>query len=284
MNYKVVFLLLFWPVFRFETPTIELLQRQMEILKYEVSLFQSLLTNMQSPKGITAPSYIVLRLSDNSVLLGKNENRIYPIASITKLMTAAISLENIDADQKITLTEEMLLPLGKSPSLYPGLNISAENLIGASLIQSTNDASESLAYFTGKQKFIQLMNQKAKELGMTNTIFYDAHGLSPKNLSTSSDLAKLLTYIFTKHPKILQITKNNDFWLPDRAGTLLKFQNVNNFYPLSEFVGGKTGYLPQARQTLASVFNIGGEPMVAIILYSSNRQADIFSILRQLGN
>jgi len=63
---------------------------------------------------------------------------------------------------------------------------------------------------------------------------------------------------------------------------LLKFQNVNNFYPLQEFVGGKTGYLPQVRQTLASVFQINEKPIAIILLYSNNRQADIFTILKQL--
>jgi len=264
--------------------SIQQLAQRIEILKHEILLLRSLLVNRHSQKGISAQSYLAVNLSDNSVLAQKNQNQPYAIASITKLMTALIALENIDTKQKITLDEEMLKPLGSSPSLYSGLKVSAENLLKASLIQSANDAAEALTYFLGKEKFLNLMNKKAKELGMTNTVFYDAHGLNPKNLSTASDLANLLAYIYKNHPEILNITKDNDFWLPDKTGRLLKFQNVNNFYPLSDFIGGKTGYLPEAKQTLASVFNVNGKPVAIIVLSSNNRQADVFAILRNLGN
>lgn len=263
---------------------IEQLRRQIEILKHEVSVLQSLLVNMRSQKEITAASYTAVNLSDSSILLQKAPNQPYPIASVTKLMTAVISIENTGTQENITLTQETLKPLGYSPSLYLGLTVSAENLLKASLIQSVNDAAEALSYFIGNQRFIRLMNQKAKELEMANTIFYDAHGLSPSNRSTASDLAKLLAYLYQNHPEILETTKNNDFWLPDKTGTLLKFQNVNNFYPLSDFVGGKTGYLPQAKQTMAGVFDVKGRPTAIVVLFSQNRQADIFAILRQLSN
>ena len=288
MKYKALLIVLFLAFFLFsasgaKASTIELLRQQIEILKFEVSLLQSLLKNMQSKGGITAKSYMAVNLADNSVLLEKNKHQLYPTASITKLMTALIATENTDNDLKITLTQEMLKPLGASPSLYLGLNVSAENLLKASLIQSSNDASESLAYSVGKQKFIQLMNQKAKELGMLNTIFYDAHGLNKANVATASDLVKLLSYIYKNHSEVLQITRNNDFWLPDKTGLLLKFQNVNNFYPLSGFIGGKAGYLTEARQAFAGVFEVKGESIAVVVLRSSNRQADVFAILQQLG-
>ncbi|MBI2644252.1 MAG: D-alanyl-D-alanine carboxypeptidase [Candidatus Wildermuthbacteria bacterium] len=264
----------------------DLLLQQIEILKQEVSLLQMLLANLQSasdPAGITAQSYLAVNLSDYSVVLEKNQNQPYPIASVAKLMNAVVALENIDKTQTITLTEEMLKPLGSSPSLFRGLTVGAENLLKASLIQSTNDAAEALAYAVGKEKFTNLMNQKAKELGMSNTVFYDTHGLNLANLSTASDLAKLISYIRGYHPEILSITRDNNFWLPDATGRKLKFQNVNNFYPLPAFIGGKAGYLPEARQTLAAVFNVNGDAIVVVVLHSINRQADTFRILNQLG-
>jgi len=259
-----------------------LLLQQIEILRYEVQLLQSLLLNLQLKQEISAGSYLAVNLSDNSTILEKNANQPYPIASITKLMSALVTSEHIKKNQTITLTEKMLEPLGHSLTLFLGLNISAENLLKASLIQSTNDACESLAYFLGKEKFLDQMNQKAKELGMKNTIFYDVHGLSPTNRSTAADLTKLISYLYKEHPEILHLTRDNNFWLPDSTGRLLKFQNVNNFYPLPEFIGGKTGYLPQAKQTLASVFLVNKKPISIILLYSDNRQADIFTILNRL--
>jgi len=259
-----------------------LLLQQIEILRYEVQLLQSLLLNLQLKQEISAGSYLAVNLSDNSTILEKNANQPYPIASITKLMSALVTSEHIKKNQTITLTEKMLEPLGHSLTLFLGLNISAENLLKASLIQSTNDACEALAYFLGKEKFLDLMNQKAKELGMKNTVFSDVHGLSPTNRSTAADLAKLISYIYKEHPEILHLTRDNNFWLPDSTGRLLKFQNVNNFYPLPEFIGGKTGYLPQAKQTLASVFLVNKKPIAIILLYSDNRQADAFTILNRL--
>ena len=264
-----------------QTEKASLLQ-QIEILRQEVQLLQSLLSNSRLQQEISAASYLAVNLSDNSVILAKNTSQSYPIASITKLMSAVIVSENIKKDQKIRLTKKMLEPLGNSPSLFLSLNVVAENLLKASLIQSVNDATESLAYFLGKEKFLSLMNQKAKELGMKDTVFYDVHGLNPANRSTAVDLAKLVTYIYQHHPEILEITRDNNFWLPDARGRLLKFQNLNNFYPLPEFVGGKTGYLSEAKQTLASIFRLNEKPIAIILLYSDNRQADTFNILKQL--
>jgi D-alanyl-D-alanine endopeptidase (penicillin-binding protein 7) len=267
-----------------QASTVEQLNRNTEIIKQELNLIQSLLANMNSSQEISASGFIAVNLSNNYVLLEKNPQRLFPIASITKMMTAVIVLENIEAQKNIILTEEMLKPLGNSPSLYRGLSVSASNLLKASLIQSSNDAAQALSYFIGNKKFVQLMNQKAKELGMINTVFYDVHGLSPLNRSTPLDLVKLLAYIHKNHAEIFEITKNNNFWLPDKKGNLLKFQNVNNFYPLSSFLGGKAGYLPEAKQTMAGVFNIKGNPVAIVVLNSKNQQADVFSILRQLEN
>lgn len=293
MKYKIFLLPFFVLLFVFsplnsetvqalnQTERVKLLQ-QIEILKQEILLLQTLLSNLQLQQEIIAPSYLAVNLSNDSVVLEKNSNQPYPIASITKLMTAVIALENIDGKRTITLTKEMLEPLGYSPALFLGLKVSAENLLKASLIQSTNDASEALAHSLGKEKFLTFMNQKAKELEMTNTVFYNVHGLNSANRSTAQDLAKLLLYIYKNHPEILSITRDNNFWLPDSTGRLLKFQNVNNFYHFSSFIGGKTGYLPEAKQTLASIFNVNEEPVAIIVLYSANRQADTFTILRKL--
>jgi len=264
-----------------QTPRERLLQ-QIEILKYEISLLRTLLLNMRSQKEISADAYLAVNLSDGSVLLEKNPDQAYPIASITKLMSAVIAIENIDPEKEITLTGEMLRPYGHSPAIFLGSVLSSGSLLRASLIQSVNDASESLAYFLGRERFVSLMNQKAKELGMDDTVFFDPHGLNPANKSTARDIADFLGYIRESYPEILDITKDNDFWLPDSSGKLLKFRNMNSFYPLPYFLGGKTGYLPQAKQTMASVFDVDGDPVIIVLLSSENRQADIFAILKKI--
>lgn len=252
------------------------LNRQIEILQEKI---RELKARILIKKELNAASYLTVNLSDNSVVLEKNSNFSYPIASITKLMNAVIVLENIELNQTVYLNKEMLSPLGYSPSLFSGLKVSAKNLLKASLIQSTNDAANSLSYFLKRDNFIDLMNRKAEEIGMNDTSFYDPHGLSPLNRSTASDILKLISYVYANHPEVLDITRDNNFWLPNKNGRLLKFKNVNNFYQTPGFIGGKTGYLPEARQTLVSLFDLKESPTAIILLYSEDRQADALKII-----
>lgn len=253
-----------------------------EIAQQEVLLLQALIKNYTLGQEITADAYMVVDLSDSSVLLEKNPNKPYSIASVTKLMNAVISLQNIDMQKTITVTDEMTKPLGDSPCIYSGLTITAENLLKAALIQSSNDAAEALSYFIGNEKFIKLMNQQAENIGMKNTAYYDVYGINSNNQSTASDLIKLVAYINKNYPEIWEIGKVNNFWLPDSSGFMLKFKNVNNFYPLSNFIGGKTGYTIEAKQAIASAWEINGKEIAIIVLSSENRMADVFNITRQL--
>ena len=258
-------------------------EEKIKILQEEITRLWSIILQLQSQEkikeNINAHSYLVKNLSDNSIILEKNSRYFYPIASITKLMNAVIVLENIDLNKTITITPEMLEPHGHSPCIFEGLTVSANNLLKASLIQSTNDAAEALSYFIGKEKFIKMMNEKAKDLEMESTLFYDPHGLSLLNSSTASDIYKLIDYVYKNHPELLEITKDNDFYLPDPSGRILKFKNLNNFHESSNFIGGKTGYLPAARQTFVSIFKIKNNPIAIILLKSNNRQSDVSKII-----
>ncbi len=260
------------------------IEQQIETLQSRIKYLQSLIANILLQKETVSESYIAVNILDGSIITEKNNNQVYPIASITKLMNAVVAVEKIDMDKTITLSSAMLKPEGYSPSLFLNLNVSAKNLLQASLIQSTNDASQALSYFIGNDKFIQLMNQKAKELHMDSTNFYDAYGMSLSNRSTASDLVKLLSYIYKNHPEILSITKENNFWLPSSTGKLLKFQNVNNFYSYSEFIGAKSGYIPESKQTLASVAEINGKPIAIVLLHSTNRKTDALKIVDWIKN
>jgi len=293
LSKKIIFFVIFLLFFSFSVKAVdntmtaeEKKDQAIEILQHEIAVLQMLIKNISlsssSSYNITAKSYLALDINDNNVLLESNADEPESIASITKLMNAVVAEENIDKNQSITLTNEMLDQEGQSPSLYSGLNISFENLLKASLIQSVNDAAESISYFKGKEKFLDSMNQKAKELEMNNTTFVDVNGLNKDNKSTAKDLAKLVSYVYNNHRDLLDITKSNDFWLKDQKGKLLKFYNVNNFYYVPQFLGGKTGYLPEARQNIASVFNVNGKPIAIITLNSANRQADTLAILNML--
>lgn len=275
MRYLFILLLIF-PLFATAT--------EIDFLREEVNRIRTTLFSLYLQRDLCSDSYMLTNLSTGKVVAKKNIKKEYPIASVTKLMSAVITIENIDLEEKITLTEKMLKPYGYSPSLFLGLNVTAENLLKATLIQSTNDAAEALIYFLEEKEFLRLMNQKAEELKMDSTVFYDSHGLNPLNHSTAPDLTKLLLYITLKHPYILETTKNDNFWLPDYRGVWLKFKNVNNFYSHPDFLGAKTGYLPESKQTFAAVFKFNGDLFALVLLYSENREKDTKKILNRISN
>ncbi len=274
----LIIVLLFFPLNISGLDQRSILMERIITLQKEVARLEKTIVQMQ----IKSPSYVVIDIENNSTIIEKNPNKIYPIASITKLISSLIALEEINLEEKIILTEEMLRPIGHSPSLFLGLNVSAENLLKASIIQSTNDASNSLSHFMKEGEFLSLMRKKAKEIGMENTYLYDPHGLNPLNRSTPTDIYKLIYYILENHPSIFEISKDNNFFMPNIEGRMLKFKNVNNFYNHPFFVGGKTGYLPQAKQTFASIFEIKGRKVAIVILYSENRIEDTLNIINWL--
>lgn len=258
---------------------IEVLINKSRYLRWRISGFELM-------NNITADSFSVFRISDKPILiLKKNEDKRYPIASITKLMSAIVTSENVDPNRIITLSTPMLQTYGYSPSLFPGAKVTAKDLMMASLIQSTNDASESLTYFMDKGTFLGLMNIKAHQIGMRDSFFFDSHGLSPNNQSTVIDIATMLNYIYQNNPEILGITKIDNFQLPNPYGRLLTFKNLNMFHniPDFDFIGGKTGYLPEAKQTYACLFNVNNETYAVVILMSNSRKNDLEAIFEWLN-
>lgn len=256
------------------------IQRLIERVKY----LKWRIEGIEMEDQITAGSYFVAKISSDEpiILLRKNDEKRYPLASITKLMTAVVAVENIDLNQKIVLTPPMLYSYGWSPSLYQGAQLTSLDLIKASLIQSTNDAADSLTYFLDKGTFLGLMNVKANEIGMKNSFFFDSHGLSPKNQSCTNDIVKLLQYIHEEHPDLLEITKEENFQLPNPQGKLLTFKNLNLFHEIPGFIGGKTGYLPEAKQTYTTLFEIEDSIYAVAILMSENRKTDLETIYNWL--
>ncbi len=291
---KNIFILFFLLIFLFspvngnaysveEKRTVLIEQLQSLIKKINDLRWQLEKTELQ--KELSASSYLLVDLSNNFAILNKNHKKNYPLASVTKLMTGVVTLENIDTDSEIVLTSKMLEPYGFSPAIHLGKNITAKDLMKAALIQSTNDAAESLTYFLNEGEFISLMNEKAKELGMYNTSFCDAHGLSYQNCSSALDIFRLISYIKENHPHLLEITKEEKFQLEGECvGKICTFKNLNLFHGLAEFVGGKTGYLPlqaniqNAGQTFAGIFEFKEIPYAVILLNSRNRASDVQKI------
>ncbi len=261
---------------------------QLKLLIKKINDFRWQLQKTDLQKEINAVSHLVIDVENNSVLLSKNAQISRPIASVTKLMTAVIALENADPSQKITLSQDMFLTNSyqrPSPAIYVGTTVAINDLVKASLIQSTNNAAESLSYFLTKDKFIKLMNDKSNSLGMKDTYFYDAHGLSSLNQSSAFDIAKLIVYIAKHHPEILEMTTEEKFQLPGNCpehNWICTFKNLNTFHGIASFMGGKTGYTRAAGNTFAGIFEFNDMPYIIVLLNTPSRTIDTQKIAKWL--
>ncbi len=271
----------------------ELLEKY-KVAKERLNYLRWYVQKFDLKKRLDAGSYLVIDLEDDNALLERNSSYSYPIASITKLMSAVVAVENLDMDKEIAITDAMLGHNRTSPALTRGTVVTARDLMKASLIQSTNDACEALTYFMEEGEFVSLMNEKAREIGITGSRFYDAHGLArsnntplPENMSSSRDIAKLLKYINEEHPKILEITRDDNFQLPGNCPEyegICTFLNRNLFHGIESFVGGKTGYLGSiSRLTFTGIFEVEENPFLVVLLYSNDRRGDTEKIYEWLS-
>jgi D-alanyl-D-alanine carboxypeptidase len=235
------------------------------------------------PVKTDASGYIVADLKSGQVLAAKNANRSYPVASLTKLMTAVVARETISNDTKITITDEAAASYGNTGRLSAGQEISLSTLYYPLLLSSSNDAAAAIAGHIGQANFRNLMNRKALAIGMNQTQFGDATGLSASNTASAADISRLAQYIYTYHDFIFDITT----WAQQTtsANTPGPDQYINT-HPLHTepgFSGGKNGYTDEAQQTLLSVFttekNGSTRPVIIAVLGSNEAASDTQKLL-----
>ncbi|NQV13224.1 MAG: D-alanyl-D-alanine carboxypeptidase [Parcubacteria group bacterium] len=199
--------------------------------------------------GIATDARAAVVIDDKSgqVLFEKNANERLPLASLTKLMTAVIFLEtNPDFNREVTISAADSAD-GCHLSVVPGDRVKVRDLFYSSLVGSKNNATKALAHSTGLSdaNFVARMNQKATELGMTNSQFVETTGLDHRNRASAADYAKLSQYALRKM-EVLQAStsKSYTFWTTN-SGKSLSFRNTNGLVNSHLTVtGGKTGYLP----------------------------------------
>lgn len=225
-----------------------------------------------------ALAYVVGDADTGEIIIEKNSDTVSPIASVTKLMTALTSLENLDQSDITKVSRRAAETLGHS-GLSTGENIKISDLLYPLLLVSSNDSSEVLAEHAGRERFLELMNKDAKAIGMTNTNYNDPSGLSSKNYSTAKDLFVMTHYLFTKHKTVFNITNLDRFSVGGRT-----WANANHYSGRSDYLGGKTGYTDAAHRTGVALFSAtlsdGQKRNIAItLLKTDDRTADINRIL-----
>lgn len=235
--------------------------------------------------SVRAEGCVLASLDTGELLYQKNENeRLYP-ASLTKVMTAVVVLDNCqNLDEIVTASEQAInILLGTDSStmgLVPGEQLSVLNLLYTLLVHSANDAANILAERFGGNiaGFVTLMNEKAADLGMNNTHFVNAHGLHDSNHYTTPYDMYLLTLYALQNETFVKIVETVRYTLPATnksekriLATTNFLQDANSVTPeyFYKYAGGvKTGYTDEAGRCLISTATKNGETYICVLMKS----------------
>ena len=200
---------------------------------------------------------------NTKVLFEKEGELRLPIASLTKLMTALVTVKHYDPTQQIVITSRAVAEEENLGQLRAGDVFPAQDLLYPLLMESSNDAAAALAQVVGRGVFVELMNLEARELGLFNTYFLNPTGLDPDdpqgpvNYSTSKDLALLVSYIVRTYPGIFDILAIPQQDLLHKGAFHHTMKNTNELLSFegwpTPIVGGKTGWTPLAKGALVLV-------------------------------
>lgn len=225
--------------------------------------------NAPSFPYVTSSAYIVGDLDSGEIIAHKNADRVYPIASISKLMTALVSLETINQYQQATVSSRAVSTHGVQGDLTTGQIIDTGDLLYPLLLESSNDAAEVIAEHIGRSYFVANMNGKAKSIGLVDTRFEDPSGLSANNVSTAKELFLLSQYIHKFKRYIFEVTRMKKYTVDNQT-----WYNNNAFRNDDFFRGGKNGYTTPAKKTLITTAELplmeGGTRNIAVVVLQSD--------------
>ena len=230
-------------------------------------------------KNLYSTNYIFLDADTGQVLSAKKQDEQISIASLTKMMTVLLAIENSSSlNQTVTITDEMIDGLYEEQASVAGYvtgdTATVLDLCYAAAIPSAADAANALAIQIGGsfEKFYQMMNDKAAQLGMDHTVFKSAHGLDREGqYSTVEDVSKLLRYalqnptfkeIFSTKEHTTQATTYYPFGIP-LASTIWAYADTYG-YNLANLSGGKTGYTLQAGRCIAYWATVNDMNIIAV--------------------
>lgn len=221
-------------------------------------------------------------MDSKRILYANNIHQQRSVASISKIMTAVLAIESGKLDDIVVVGDEIDKSYGSGIYIQKGEKISLRDLVYGLMLRSGNDASYAIAEYVGGDSFVEMMNNKARDIGMKNTIFNNPNGLDEEkgNYSTVYDMAILTSYamnldeykkiVGTKFYKVTT-NKNSYFWT-----------NKNKLLFMYDYTtGGKTGYTDKAKRTLVSTASYNGLNLVAVTLNDGNDFNDHMNLYKQ---
>ncbi len=224
-------------------------------------------------KTDTARNSIVMDMDSGRILYQKNINEKRLIASTTKIMTAILALERGNLEKNVTVGDEVLSMYGTNIYVEVGEKMRLLDLIYGLLLRSGNDASLVIAKAIAgsEEEFVKLMNKKAQEIGMKNTIFKNPHGLDEEtqNKSTVYDMALLSKYAY-QNEIYRKIVSTKEYTVKTKDKTYLWY-NRNKLLTLYKYAtGGKNGYTPKAGKTLVTTASFHNLNLTTVTFYDGD--------------
>lgn len=257
------------------------------VLVYEKDFENDDFNYSEKLPSLKALSYLAVDLKNNFVFIEKSSKDQFSIESITKLLNILVATEYLNLEKDVIVTKDMLIETAY-PRLKVGQKISFFDLFYLILMESSNEATAVISHYIGDQKLVDLINEKAKAVGMKNSKFVDVFGKSPDNISTAEDLFNLIKYIYNNRSFIFEITSGRANIELYGQSMFSDLKNLVGFIGGPEFLGGKPSAEKGIRGSMISIFEIQSKnekrPIAIIVLNSQYYSKDILDILGYIKN
>jgi len=226
--------------------------------------------------NLNSVSACALDFETGALLWNKEKDKRLPMASLAKIMTALIILKDKNLEKEVEITEEAtkIIPEESQMGLSPGDKIKVRDLLYGLVIYSANDAAKALAIYKSgnEKKFIDLMNKKAADLGLSHTHFTTVSGMdAPNNYSSAYDLA-LLFKVACQNPIFLQMLNTKTYNFTSEKGVDYSLENTDELLGKDpRIIGGKTGSTDQAGRCLVSLANDNAHKVITVVMNCPDR-------------
>ncbi len=256
-------------------------------------------TNDHRSQTVKAKAVCCINLASNRILISRNVDQPLPIASLTKLITALVTMDSMPLDRKVPVPSIVRKTPKSVIGLIPGDLVSIKDLLHGLLMQSGNDCAETLArsFPGGRRAFLRAMNKKARALRAHRTLFYTPSGLDAKlkridkgepqetvksNISTAREVARIAQAAFANNTIRSICLKRHFIMGSQKKKEGYRVSNTNRLlresFPLT---GGKTGFTVKAGHCLATGFSPGSKNLLIVVLGSTDHFGDTRLLYRQ---